>query len=243
SSSDALILPTRLQLFEYTSVSINCEGFNSTSGWAVMRKVKGKVSECVSTWVTTPPSVCAIKPVYTTDSGEYWCESGERRSNAVTITVTAGAVILESPALPVPEGDAVTLSCRSRTTSSPLVAYFYKDGVLLGSRSSGQMTISSVSKANEGLYKCSVSEFGESPQSWLAVRAVHAETRPSSDHSCHIYLTLRTIFTILMVALLLLLVGLLHCGKLRVTQKITVAPSHVKATAEVNDTENTELNE
>ena len=43
---------------------------------------------------------------------------------------------------------------------------------------------------------------------------VHKETHPSSDHSCHIYLVLRTVLTVVMVALLLLLVGLLHCGKL-----------------------------
>ncbi|XP_075948382.1 Fc receptor-like protein 5 isoform X2 [Anarhichas minor] len=219
SPENALIVPTKLQLFEYSSISINCEGFITTTGWTVMRKMKGKVDECVSTWVTTPASVCAIKPVYLTDSGEYWCETGEERSNVVNITVTAGNVILESPALPVKEGDTVTLRCRTKTTSSALIADFYKDDFLIGTDSTGEMTMLSVSKSNEGLYKCSISEFGESPQSWLAVR-VHRETPPSSDHSCHVYLVLRTVFTIVMVALLLLLlVGLLHFGKVRVTQK------------------------
>ncbi|XP_054457911.1 Fc receptor-like protein 5 [Anoplopoma fimbria] len=218
--SYALIVPSKLQLFEYSSISINCEGLNTKAGWTVMRKTK-KIGreECVSSWVTTPASVCAIKHVYLTDSGEYWCETREERSNAINITITAGDVILESPVVPVMEGDTVTLICRSKTTSSALRADFYRDDFPIGTGSTGEMTMLAVSKANQGLYRCSISEFGESVQSWLAVREAHRETRPSSDHSCHVYLVLRTVFTIVMVALLLLLLGLLHCGKLRVTQK------------------------
>ena len=33
-----------------------------------------------------------------------------------------------------------------------------------------RMTIYNVSKSDEGLYKCSMSGLGESPESWLAVR-------------------------------------------------------------------------
>ncbi|XP_067436034.1 low affinity immunoglobulin gamma Fc region receptor III-A-like [Thunnus thynnus] len=217
----ARIIPTRLQVFDYSSISFNCEGY-TTDEWSVVRKIKGEVSPCVSNWVTTA-YVCAIKPAYPTDSGEYWCEAGEgERSNTVNITITAGSVILESPVLPVMEGDGATLRCRSKKTSAAHIADFYKDGLFFGTSSIGEMTIQSVSKSNEGLYKCSISDFGESPESWLAVRARHNETqRPSSDdtsdHSCHIYLVLRTVFTIVMVALLLLLVGLLHYGKLKVT--------------------------
>lgn len=53
-----------------------------------MRRGRGVVSECVSTWVTTAAFTCAIKTTYPTDSGEYWCEAGEETSNAVNITVT-----------------------------------------------------------------------------------------------------------------------------------------------------------
>lgn len=79
-------------------------------------------------------------------------------------------MILDSPALPVMEGDAVTLRCRSKMSSSAHIADFFKDGLHIGSGSIGEMTIHGVSKSNEGLYKCSISDFGESPQSWLAVR-------------------------------------------------------------------------
>ncbi|XP_071234994.1 low affinity immunoglobulin gamma Fc region receptor III-A-like [Salvelinus alpinus] len=105
------------------------------------------------------------------DSGVYWCESGSgEHSNAVNITVPAGAVILESPALPVTEGDSVTLRCRYQGTPSNLTADFYKDGSLIRTETTGEMTIPAVSKSDEGLYKCTNSE-GESPESWMTVTA------------------------------------------------------------------------
>lgn len=64
----------------------------------------------------------------------------------------------------------MTLHCRSKKTSIAHIADFYKDGLLIGTGSFGEMTIKSVLKSDEGLYKCSISDFGESPESWLAVR-------------------------------------------------------------------------
>lgn len=84
--------------------------------------------------------------------------------------LSGSSVILESPVLPVMEGDDVTLSCVAKTTSSTLTADFYKDGVLVRTSGTANMSIHGVSKADEGLYKCSVSEAGESPDSWLTVR-------------------------------------------------------------------------
>ncbi|KAK9525102.1 hypothetical protein VZT92_017437 [Zoarces viviparus] len=162
---------------------------------------------------------CEIKDPYPAlHSGEYWCVMGAKTSNTVNITVTDGPVILESPVHPVIEGDATALSCRVQQASPNLTPEFFKDGHLMERSSTEHVNILSVSKSNEGLYKCTIPGAGESPGSWLTVRAVHGETHPS-DHSCHVYLVLRTVFTIVMVALLLLLVGLLHFGKVRVTQK------------------------
>ncbi|XP_041635005.1 low affinity immunoglobulin gamma Fc region receptor II-like [Cheilinus undulatus] len=214
------IIPTKLQLFEYKPITFDCEGFEVKTGWTVMRKTNGKVSKCVSTWETKRQSICAISPTYQADSGEYWCETAAgEKSNTVNITVTDGAVILESPVRPVVEGDSVPLRCRSKLTSSAHIADFYKDGVLIGSGSLGEISIKDVSKSHEGFYMCSISDYRESPQSWLAVRAAPRETHPSPDHSCHLYLVLRAVLTVIMVALLLLLVGLLQCGKIRVTPK------------------------
>ena len=67
------------------------------------------------------------------------------------------------------EGEAVTLRCRSKETSN-LKADFYKDGRFIGAYSTGNMTIYSVSKSDEGLYKCRISGAGESAESRLTVR-------------------------------------------------------------------------
>ncbi|XP_039677819.1 Fc receptor-like protein 5 [Perca fluviatilis] len=99
------IVPTRLQLFEYESVHFTCEGFNVSAGCRV-RTIKEFIPKCSNDTVTSTVT-CTIDFVFQSDSGEYWCEAGGgKRSNTVNITVTAGSVILESPALPVMEGDA-----------------------------------------------------------------------------------------------------------------------------------------
>ncbi|XP_071315680.1 high affinity immunoglobulin gamma Fc receptor I-like isoform X2 [Trachinotus anak] len=164
SDADVRIVPSRLQLFEYESVSFTCRGFNLSAGWSV-RNIKEVIPTCLTS-VT-----CTLNYAFVSDSGEYWCEgAGGERSSTVNITVTGGSVILESPVLPVMEGEAVTLRCRNRATSSNLTADFYKDGLFIGSSSTGKMTIASVSKFDGGLYTCSISGAGESPASRLTVR-------------------------------------------------------------------------
>ncbi|XP_045898315.1 uncharacterized protein LOC123966153, partial [Micropterus dolomieu] len=175
-----------------------------------MRKTKGSVRTCASSW-STSTGPCQIKNAFPgPDSGEYWCEIGRKKSNTVNITVTAGSVILESPVLPVTEGDNVTLCCRTKQTSSNLNAEFYKDGHFMESSSTGNMTIHTVSRSNEGLYKCSISGAGESAESWLTVREAHEE--PPSHHAPQLYLLLSVGVSVFLVALMLV-VGLLRCGK------------------------------
>ncbi|KAK6323376.1 hypothetical protein J4Q44_G00057150 [Coregonus suidteri] len=122
----------------------------------------------------TGGSTCTIKSTLEKDSGVYWCESGSGEySNAVNITVAAGAVILEKPAYPMTEGDSVTLLCTNRnqeTNPNPKVD-FYKDGELIRNETTGEMTIPAVSKSDEGFYKCKSTE-GESPESWVTVRGI-----------------------------------------------------------------------
>ncbi|CAI5660020.1 unnamed protein product [Oreochromis niloticus] len=118
------------------------------------------------------------------DSGVYWCESREGPiSNMVNLTVTGGSVILQSPVLPVMEGDDVTLLCKTKTTPSNLPAAFYKDGSLIRKQPTGHMTIQHVSRSDEGLYKCDISGHGESPSSWITVTDKHTTTPPPTSTS------------------------------------------------------------
>ena len=80
---------------------------------------------------------------------------------------SGGSVILQSPALPVMEGDDVTLTCRTKMADN-LTAEFYKDGVSIRTESDGHMTLLHVNMSDEGLYKCSV-QSNESPESRLSV--------------------------------------------------------------------------
>ncbi|XP_029610771.1 high affinity immunoglobulin gamma Fc receptor I-like [Salmo trutta] len=168
------VSPDRSQFFEFESVSLSCEVQGNSTGWRVVRNAeRGNLSECNTDWGKQQGSSCIVSliPSY---SGVYRCESGSgEHSNAVNITVPAGGVILESPALPVTEGDSVTLRCRYQGTPSDITAVFYKDGSLIRAESSGEMTIPAVSKSDEGLYKCSNSK-GESPESWMTVMTAGA---------------------------------------------------------------------
>ncbi|XP_026225086.2 low affinity immunoglobulin gamma Fc region receptor II-like [Anabas testudineus] len=194
------IHPNRAQFFEYESLTFYCEG---VSYCVVIHENKGKKPACITTDKRPGAgSSCTVTNVYTDDSGEYWFEAGRgKRSNSVNITVTDGSVILEIPALPVMEGEAVTLTCRNKMTSSQTSADFYKDGVFISNSSTGNMSIHNVSKCDEGLYKCNISGAGESAESRLTVTDGHKET-PS------LYSTPWIIVTAVLLVLLLLVVVL-----------------------------------
>uniref|UniRef100_A0A671UCX4 Ig-like domain-containing protein n=1 Tax=Sparus aurata TaxID=8175 RepID=A0A671UCX4_SPAAU len=160
-----LSLVVTSQLFVGESVSLRCEEDDSSDGWTVTRNTtKGTRTKCGSR------SLCKIDAIFTWDSGVYWCEStGGAASSSINITVTGGAVILQSPVLPVMEGDDVTLTCTTKTSN--LSAAFYKDGSFIRTEPTGHMTIHHVSRSDEGLYKCNTISDGESPPSWISVTA------------------------------------------------------------------------
>ncbi|XP_055369994.1 uncharacterized protein LOC114869108 isoform X2 [Betta splendens] len=164
------VVPNRSQFFQYESVSLVCGQWSDVSEWRVWRNTSTSVNEaCFWSRDGGDAATCLITDPYPSDSGAYWCQSGAgQRSRSVSIIVTAGAVILDLPALPVLEGEAVTLHCSHRTGSSS-TSSFYKDGVLVASGAAGTLSLS-VSQADRGLYSCSVSGAGASPSSWLEVR-------------------------------------------------------------------------
>ncbi|XP_030287103.1 low affinity immunoglobulin gamma Fc region receptor II-like isoform X2 [Sparus aurata] len=184
------ISPHRSQLFVGESVSLRCEEDDSSDGWTVTRNTtEGTRTQCGADWGRKDGSSCNISYTFTWDSGVYWCEStGGAASSSINITVTGGAVILQSPVLPVMEGDDVTLTCTTNTSNLP--AAFYKDGSFIRTEPTGHMTIHHVSRSDEGLYKCNTISDGESPPSWISVTGKPATTSspttssasPSSPH-------------------------------------------------------------
>ncbi|XP_039678340.1 Fc receptor-like B [Perca fluviatilis] len=164
------VSPSSSQLFRGVSVSLSCEEDDSSAGWTLRRNTSDKtVTQCGDDWGRPAGSSCNISFMLTRHSGVYWCESREgATSNSITITVTGGPVILQSPVLPVMEGEDLTLTCKTETSSN-LPAGFYKDGSFIRTEPAGHMTIHHVSRSDEGLYQCNISSVGESPPSWVSV--------------------------------------------------------------------------
>ncbi|XP_066537351.1 immunoglobulin superfamily member 1-like [Hoplias malabaricus] len=165
-----VVSPSRTQHFSTDPLSLSCEGQRDSTGWRVRRYTHSeKVSNCSS----VTGSTCNISSLSTSHTGVYWCESESGAgSEPVNITVHNGSVIMESPVHPVTEGDSLTLRCLYRDPKpSNLTADFYKNGSLLQTQTTAEMTIHTVSQSDEGLYHCNNSQKGESPKSWVSVRA------------------------------------------------------------------------
>lgn len=85
---------------------------------------------------------------------------------------TGGGTVLESPVLPLAEGDSLTLRCLVKAgVANGSKVEFYKDGSLLKTQTVNIMIIPNISKSDEGMYKCKGPTHSESPSSWVAVRS------------------------------------------------------------------------
>ncbi|XP_067437030.1 Fc receptor-like protein 5 isoform X4 [Thunnus thynnus] len=183
------VSPSSSQMFQNEFVSLSCEENDSSAGWTLRRNTTTETRAECDDWGETAGSMCNLSYIAIIDSGVYWCESREgATSNSINITVTDGSVILQSPVLPVMEGDDVTLHCKTKTN---LPADFYKDGSPIRTEPAGHMTIHHVSKSDEGLYKCHISSHGESPPSWITVTEsdpvpVYSSERRTDDVSCEV---------------------------------------------------------
>ncbi|XP_039678216.1 low affinity immunoglobulin gamma Fc region receptor II-like isoform X2 [Perca fluviatilis] len=176
------VSPSSSQMFEGQSVSLSCEEDDSSAGWTLRRNTTRETrTQCGDGWGRPAGSSCNISYMDPVDSGVYWCESREgATSNIITITVTGGPVILQSPVLPVMEGEDLTLTCKTKTSSN-LPAGFYKDGSFIRTEPAGHMTIHHVTRSDEGLYKCLISSVGESPPSWVSVTEKPTTTSPPTS--------------------------------------------------------------
>ncbi|XP_071316037.1 uncharacterized protein [Trachinotus anak] len=74
-------------------------------------------------------------------------------------------------------GSDVTLRCRARHGSTDK-AYFFRNGVNIGSVHKGELTISQVQQTDDGFYSCSTDLTGASSPSRLMVRDLSPPTPP-----------------------------------------------------------------
>ncbi|KAL1272005.1 hypothetical protein QQF64_031021 [Cirrhinus molitorella] len=170
------VSPSRSQHFSSDSLSLSCEDQSNSAGWTVRRYTDRNTEDCSK----QTGSRCRIVSLSSSDTGVYWCqsESGEKH-HPLNITVHDGDVILVSSVDPVIEGDTLTLHCLHRSTNSPILrADFYKDGSLVQNQTTGEMSITSVSKSHEGFYYCKT-ERGQSLHSWISVRVLAASSSSS----------------------------------------------------------------
>lgn len=85
-----------------------------------------------------------------------------------------GEVHLLSPVLPVMKGDSVTLQCNVKLYEFNQII-FYKNGVKVLSQRGTQMTIENVTQADEGFYKCAITNSTlESLENRLSVRGARS---------------------------------------------------------------------
>ncbi|XP_046707902.1 Fc receptor-like protein 5, partial [Silurus meridionalis] len=198
SASVSLIInPSRSQHFTADSLSLNCEDQRDSTGWTVRRYTLNQTTFNCSSVLGSTCNISSLSPSHT---GVYWCqsESGEH-SDSVNITVHNGDVILNSPVHPVTEGNPLTLHCLYHNTKISTGIDFYKNNLILQNQTTGVMTISSVSKSDEGFYHCKHPERGESPKSWISVR-----DSPSSATGVIIGLSLTFTFVIIMIVMIML---------------------------------------
>nr|XP_015801664.2 low affinity immunoglobulin gamma Fc region receptor III-B isoform X2 [Nothobranchius furzeri] len=196
------VSPRQLQFFKYDHFCVSCEGEKDMDGWRVIqRRRDGKVHQHM-----TPLCVSAAFPE--THSGTYWCETGlGANSSEIIINITTGSVILESPAVPVTEGDSATLICRSK---SPGMTEFYKNDVLINNGIEGSMTLLDVSVSDQGRYRCKVRRSGESPESWLTVRALSPPHQEQSAPLLSVFTLVRLLIVGAPYLLSTIILGLIY---------------------------------
>ncbi|KAI9522171.1 hypothetical protein NQZ68_038807 [Dissostichus eleginoides] len=200
SAASLTVSPDSVQHFTKTSLSLSCEG-NSTE-WRVMRFSKPDYLYPCSSWGTMTGSTCKITRSWL--SGVFWCESETGQfSNAVNITKGDGYIILVSPVRPVAEGRSVTLSCKLKTQTVYNVD-FYKNDKLIQNDTRRELTISAVSKSDEGFYKCKRRDSADgwtSPESWFSVKSA---SRPGKASTFLVLLTVGLLCGVLLIILPLL---------------------------------------
>ncbi|XP_029381683.1 low affinity immunoglobulin gamma Fc region receptor II-a-like isoform X2 [Echeneis naucrates] len=214
STATLNIHPNKLQFFKYETIILTCHVPEDSTGWRVMRNTSIRVLQpCSEIWKSQHLS-CSTEDTFPSDTGAYWCQSDRgERSNAIHIRVIDKGVILQSPSLPVMEGDPVTFLCLYKekdqdTPTSNFQTSYFRNGAFIGRHSKGNMTLPSVSMSDEGLYKCEHPTKGQSAESKLTVsRRDRTPSSPPPSPSPHVVSLPRLLCSIVLISLNLLLLA------------------------------------
>ncbi|XP_058874498.1 Fc receptor-like protein 6 isoform X2 [Acipenser ruthenus] len=166
-------------MFRGETVTLSCEVEGGSAGWRFKQYRDGREEAgCSDQYSRRYGDSCTISNTWYYNSGVYWCESasGQKRSNAVNLTVSYEWVILQTPPQPMFEGDSLNLRCRIYDGHKPTRVVFYKDNKELQSQTGTKLGFDRASKSDEGSYKCrawwSSQYVGDSAEVRVSVRAL-----------------------------------------------------------------------
>ncbi|KAK6477875.1 high affinity immunoglobulin gamma Fc receptor I-like [Huso huso] len=175
--------PAWAQIFPGETVTLSCEVEGGSAGWRFKQYRDGREEAgCSDQYSSRYGDSCTISTAWHHHSGVYWCESasGQDRSNAVNLTVSNRRVFLQTPPQPVIEGDTLTLRCHVYHYTATRVV-FYKDNEELQSRAGIELSVDSVSKSDEGFYKCRAEWWNSSTYSGVSAQVrVSVRERPQA---------------------------------------------------------------
>ncbi|KAM9836785.1 uncharacterized protein ACBR49_019206 [Aulostomus maculatus] len=214
------VRPNQQQFFKNSTVCLSCEdGGQAADKWTVMQAGQ-ELSQMSLDFESRNGSTCFQVDL----SSVYWCQSRSgQQSRHVNITVTGNQVILEIPALPVPTGSNVTLTCK--TTAGPIKeADILKGNTTMAE--TGELTITNVTWSHQGLYKCYIQLVGLSPHGWLAVE----DPPPAPPHQGSSSSGASTPVLIALGSLVLLLAGIFVLRRRRTGMSDASSPADVTYT-------------
>ncbi|XP_049588267.1 limbic system-associated membrane protein isoform X2 [Syngnathus scovelli] len=245
------LTPSSRHMFAGENFTLHCpETLTNSTAWVLRqtptshfrRTADSKTRACFSPGSVVNPgrsSTCLVS-MTKGQSGLYWCEGAEGRSNAVHVTVTAGPVIMRTPAFSVPQGGSVILACRYQKPNHTKTTFF-RNGIEMFTSSSlsptaeMKLSIQNVSEAHEGFYKCA-SEDGtlESPQSWLSVTSDFFSTDVSAASTSSSW-TWLAVLCILMILILLAILLIHHFSCWTGSSEETPASAHPATKQDVTE--------
>ncbi|XP_058871744.1 Fc receptor-like protein 5 [Acipenser ruthenus] len=174
--------PAWAQIFTGETVTLSCEVEGGSADWRFKQYRDGREEAgCSDQYRSRYGDSCTISTAQYYHSGEYWCESasGQERSNAVTLTMSNGQVILQTPPQPVFEGDSLTLRCCIRRGYKATRVVFYKDNEELQFQADTELSVDHVSESDEGSYKCTAWWWYKERYKWVESWSHSAEVRVS----------------------------------------------------------------